>query len=102
MDSKNIDKNALPLAALDEIPTPNSTAKEIIGLVKSSGKITGYQLSNGSAVSKEAGVNMAKHGEIKNVGVAHRNGTQYLKSIPDGTRSNNLSNLPSMSGTFQE
>ena len=29
---------------LDEIPTPSADAKEIIGLVKKGGKITGYQL----------------------------------------------------------
>lgn len=84
--------------ALDDIPTPKSDAKDIIGLVKSSGKITGYQLSDGSTVSKSEGVALAKEGQINGVGVAHRNGTQYLKSLPDGDEDNNLSNLPSISG----
>ena len=88
----------LAYAALDEVPTPKSDAKEIIGLVKSSGKITGYRLSNGATVSKEEGVAMAKAGDIKGVGVAHRKDSEYLKSLPDGTENNNLGNLPSVSG----
>ncbi|MDD5923313.1 MAG: DUF3892 domain-containing protein [Clostridia bacterium] len=48
-------------------------------------------------VSKPDAVNMAKQGEIAGVGVAHRGDTEYLKSIPDGSESNNLSNLPSYS-----
>lgn len=88
----------LAYAALDEVPAPNADAKEIVGLVKTSGKITGYQLSDGSTVSKEKGVAMAKAGEIQGVGVAHRNDSEYLKSLPDGTEDNNLGNLPSVSG----
>lgn len=88
----------LAYAALDDVPTPNADAKEIVGLVKQSGRITGYQLSNGETVSKEEGVAMAKAGEIQGVGVAHRNDTEYLKSLPDGSENNNLGNLPSVSG----
>lgn len=87
----------LPYAALDEVPSPKSDAKEIVGLVKSGGSISGYQLSDGSTVSKEQGVFMAKSGDIKGVGVAHRKDSEYLKSLPDGTEGNNLSNLPSVS-----
>lgn len=97
----NIDKNdlgsKLAYAALDEVPTPKDDAKEIVGLVKHSGRISGYQLSDGSIVSKEDGVAMAKAGEIQGVGVAHRNDSEYLKSLPDGTEGNNLGNLPSVS-----
>lgn len=98
MDTNNNDLGTkLAYAALDEIPTPTSNAKEIVGLVKSGGRITGYQLSDGSTVSKEDGVTMAKAGEIKGVGIAHRNDSEYLKSLPDDTESNNLGNLPSVS-----
>lgn len=90
--------NALAKNTLDEIPTPKQNAKDIVGLVKESGKVTGYQLSDGSTVSKDEGVQLAKQGEIKGVGVAHRGDTEYLKSIPDGTDDNNLSNLPATSG----
>ena len=86
----------LPYAALDNVPTPKSNAKEIVGLVKSSGKISGYQLSDGTTVSKQEGVSMAKAGDIKGVGIAHRNDSEYLKSLPDGSEKNNLSNLPSI------
>lgn len=88
----------LAYAALDEVPQPKADAKEIVGLVKSGGRITGYQLSDGSTVSKEEGVAMAKAGDIQGVGVAHRNDSEYLKSLPDGSENNNLSNLPSISG----
>lgn len=88
----------LAYAALDEIPKPKADAKEIVGLVKQGGKISGYQLSDGETVSKEEGVAMAKAGEIQGVGVAHRKDTQYLKSLPDGSENNNLGNLPSVSG----
>lgn len=83
---------------LDEIPQPKSDAKEIVGLIRHSGKIDGYQLSDNSTVSKSEGVRMAKNGEIKGVGVAHRGDTEYLKSIPDGSEGNNLGSLPTVSG----
>lgn len=88
----------LAYAALDDVPAPKADAKEIIGLVKSSGRITGYRLSDGATVSKEEGVAMAKAGDIKGVGVAHRKDTEYLKSLPDSKEDNNLGNLPSVSG----
>lgn len=91
-----IDKSTLPQAALDEIPTPNKDAVSITGLVKKSGRITGYQLSDDRIVSKEEGVSLAKAGQIKGVGIAHRKETEYLKSIPDDKESNNLSSLPTV------
>ena len=87
----------LAYAALDDVPTPKSDAREIVGLIKSSGRITGYQLSDGSIVSKEEGVSLAKAGEIQGVGIAQRKDSEYLKSLPDGTENNNLGNLPSIS-----
>lgn len=99
---KNIDEDTLTEAlvenTLDDIPQAKSDAKEIVGLVKSNGRINGYQLSDGSTVSKEEGVALARDGEIKGVGIAHNKDTEYLKSLPDGTESNNLGNLPSVSG----
>ena len=59
-DKKDLGAN-LAYAALDDVPTPNADAKEIVGLVKKSGRITGYQLSDGSTVPKEEGVSMAKN-----------------------------------------
>ena len=97
MDNKKDFGAQLAYAALDEVPTPKSDAKEIVGLVKSGGRIIGYQLSDGSTVSKEEGVSMAKSGDIQGVGVAHRKDSEYLKALPDGTENNNLGNLPSVS-----
>lgn len=82
---------------LDEIPTPSSDAKRIIGLVKHNGRVTGYQLSDRSILSKEDCIQLAKHGGIMGVGVAHRKNTEYLKSIPDGSENNNLGDLPTVS-----
>jgi len=96
-DSKNLGSE-LAYNALDEVPQPKADAKEITGLLKSGGKITGYQLSDGVTISKEEGVAMAKAGEIRGVGVAHRKDTEYLKSLPDGAESNNLSSLPTVRG----
>ena len=92
-----MDGQELAKQALDQIPRANAHAKKIIGLVKEGGRITGYQLSDHSIVEKQQAVNMAKHGEISGVGIAHRGDTEYLKSIPDGSENNNLSNLPAIS-----
>ena len=92
----------LAYAALDEVPTPALDAKTITGIVKSRGRIKGYQLSDGSIVSKEEGVSMAKAGEIKGVGVAHRKDTEYLKALPDENETNNLSSLPAVSARITE
>lgn len=90
------DLSKLPMMALKDIPTPNADAKEITALVKEEGRVTGYQLSDGRMISKEEGVQLAKQGGIQGVGVATRNGNEYLKSLPDGREDNNLDNLPSV------
>jgi hypothetical protein len=82
--------------AMKEIPTPNANAATITGLVKEGGAIVGYQLSDGQTLTKEEGVTLAKQGGIQGVGISERDGTEYLKSIPDNTEGNNLSNLPSI------
>lgn len=97
MTTNSDDISSLPLKALSEIPDASADAKEIVALVKESGKVTGYKLSDGNIVNKQEGVALARQGDIKGVGISSRNGTEYLKSIPDNTEGNNLSNLPSIS-----
>ena len=92
-----MEEHKLVKNTLDHIPHPAANAKQIVGLVKEGGKITGYQLSDNSFVEKQQAVDMAKQGQIAGVGIAHRGDTEYLKSIPDGNENNNLSNLPSVS-----
>ena len=92
MENQNLVKNTL-----DVIPESKDNAKRITGLVKEGGRITGYQLSDSTVVSKQNAVNMAKQGQIAGVGIAHRGDTEYLKSIPNGTENDNLGNLPSVS-----
>ena len=94
-DRKN-DLSKLPMMALQDIPQPNADAKQIVALVKDDGLVIGYQLADGRVLSKEEGVELAKQGGIQGVGVAVRNGTEYLKSLPDESESNNLDNLPTV------
>lgn len=82
---------------LDQIPQAKANAKRIVGLVKEGGRITGYQLSDNSIVEKQQAVDMAKQGQIAGVGIAHRGNTEYLKSVPNGSENDNLSNLPAVS-----
>ncbi|MBO7218154.1 MAG: DUF3892 domain-containing protein [Clostridia bacterium] len=89
--------NELVLNTLDSIPNSSPDAKRIVGLVKTDGRVTGYQLSDNSIVKKTDAVNMAKAGQISGVAIAHRGDTEYLKAVPDGSENNNLGNLPSVS-----
>ena len=92
-----MEDHSLAKNTLDQIPEAKRNAKRIIGLVKEGGRITGYQLSDESFVSKPEAVSMAKQGQISGVGIAHRGDTEYLKSIPNGNENDNLGNLPSVS-----
>ncbi|MBO3446264.1 DUF3892 domain-containing protein [Clostridium sp. CCUG 7971] len=86
----------LPKNINKEVPSPNEDAKKITAVVKHSGEIVGYELSNGQKLTKEEGIQMAKEGEILGVGVATRKGNEYLRTLPDEKENNNLSNLPSI------
>ncbi|HHV51490.1 MAG TPA: DUF3892 domain-containing protein [Candidatus Avimonas sp.] len=94
---KNMNMTNLPMQTLKDIPQPKSDAKSIVALVKENGRTTGYQLSDGRIVDKQQGVQLAKQGEIKGVGIGVRNGNEYLKSLPDDSENNNLGSLPSIS-----
>lgn len=98
MDEQRPMSVALPMLAMKEIPAPKPDAKEIVGLQKKGGRISGYKLSDGRLVSKEEGISLARQGEILGVGISARNGSEYLKSLPDGKEGNNLSSLPTVSG----
>lgn len=88
--------SSLPMSAMKEIPSPKEDAKQIVGLTKEKGKITGYKLSDGSLVSKAEGVTLARQGEISGVGISTNRGNEYLKSLPDNAEDNNLGNLPTI------
>ena len=81
---------------LKDIPAPRDGAEQITALVKEGGRVTGYQLSGGRILEKAEAVQLAREGGIQGVGIAHRSGNEYLKSLPDDTESNNLDNLPSI------
>lgn len=87
----------LPMLALAEIPTPTADAQQIVALVKTGGRVSGYKLADGSVLDKQAAVELARQGGIQDVGIASRNGNYYLKSLPDAVSGNNLGDLPSIS-----
>lgn len=84
----------LPRLAFDEIPQELPDAKEITKIIKHGNTVIGYEIASEFSVTKEEAITLAKEGKIRNVGIAHRNGEQYLKSLPDGDWNNNLSSLP--------
>ncbi len=88
---------SLPMNTLSDIPTPNANAQTITALQKQSGRVVGYQLSDGRVLNKIDAVALARQGGIAGVGIANRKGSEYLKSLPDETDNNNLGNLPSIS-----
>ena len=94
---ENIDMTKLPLNTFREIPEPKADAQKITGLVKQRGRITGYQLADGRILDKQEGIELARRGGIKGVGISERKGNEYLKSLPDDTEANNLGSLPTVS-----
>lgn len=73
----------------------NVERNSIKAIIKNSGEITGYELSNGEKITKEKGVELAKAGAISGVSVStSRKGEEYLRSLRDDDESNNLSSLP--------
>ena len=92
----------LPKLAMQEIPEAKADAKSITGLTKEDGRVVGYQLSDGQIVDKAQGVQMARDGEIRNVGISSRKGNEYLKSVPDDSEDNNIGNLPAISDIGSE
>lgn len=92
-----MDLTELPLIAFSEIPKAKPDAKEITALVKESGKVVGYQLSDDRVIDKDQAIAMARKGHIADVGIALNKGNEYLKSLPDVAEGNNLSSLPSIS-----
>lgn len=89
--------SALPKSINEFTPAPGADAFSITGLVKASGKITGYQLSDGRKITRAEGVQLARQNKIRGVAVAVKKGTEYLRSLPDGSEDNNLGSLPTVS-----
>ena len=98
MDTKNDNMiGGLPKNINKVVSPQNNNAQSIKALIKDSGEIVGYELSNGERISKEQGVKMAKEGQISGVGVSvSKKGEEYLRSLPDQDESNNLSSLPTI------
>ena len=96
MKQKKSLADELPMMAMKEIPKSKPDAKIIVALVKKDGQVVGYQFDDGQKVDKEQAIQMARNGDIKDVGIAQREGNEYLKSLPDSKQDNNLGSLPSV------
>ncbi|OPJ57076.1 DUF3892 domain-containing protein [Alkalithermobacter paradoxus] len=61
----------------------------------SDGDITDVMLENGNVYSIEEAISMAKNELIEGVNVGQaKNGREFLRSNPNGDKSDNLDNLP--------
>ena len=96
-NNKSNQSKKIPMAINEITPETRPDAKEITCLVKDSGRVTGYKLSDGKTLTKEQGISMAKEGGIKGIGVATRNGNEYLRTLPETDQATQLSKLPSVS-----
>ena len=83
-------------------PVPNKDAKSVVRLLRTNGKVSGYELSDGTRLTKSQGVALAKQGGIRGVAIASRNGSEYLRSLPDGDTASNLGDLPSASAPHRQ
>ena len=90
------DKKQEQVQAFIKIKEVRTDAKEITALVKESDMVIGYQLCDGSIVSKEEGVLLAKLRKINGVGIAINKGIEYLKSLPDVKKTKKIENLPTI------
>ena len=62
------------------------------------GDITDVMLGNGNVYSVNEAIIMAKDGLLEGVNVGRaKNGREYLRSDPNGTKKDNLDNLPTFS-----
>ena len=83
-------------------PVPNKDAKSVVRLLRTNGKVSGYELSDGTRLTKSQGVALAKQGGIRGVAIASRNGSESLRSLPDGDPASNLGDLPSASAAHRQ
>ncbi len=74
-------------------------AKAITKRIVNSGEVVGYELETGEHVTVEQAIQMAKANELKHVGVStSKDGSEYIRSLADRDESNNLGNLPCITG----
>lgn len=96
MNTNETQRPVLPMSAMKDIPVARDDAQEIVALVKQGGRVTGYKLADGTVLDKQQGVELARQGGIKGVGVSVNRGNEYLKSLPDYSEGNNLGSLPAV------
>ena len=88
----------LPNLANKVVSMGGPGAQAITKRIVNGADVVGYELESGQHVSVAEAVQMAKANELKYVGVSvAKDGDEYIRSLPDGDPSNNLSSLPSIS-----
>ncbi len=90
------DKNKVPVTRYIKKfaghETPFVARKKLTGLKKdNSRKTTMYQIDNSEWLPKESAIQMVRDGVLDGVVVTNSKGTIFLKTRPDGTTVNNLS-----------
>ena len=56
-------------------------------------KVLAYEISGLGSIEKQTALEMAEAGELDNVVIAHKGKTRYLRTKPDNTFSNNLTEI---------
>ena len=88
----------LPNLANKVVSMGGANAKAITKRIVNGSDVVGYELDSGEHITISQAVEMAKMNELKYVGVSvAKDGDEYIRSLPDGDPSNNLSSLPSIS-----
>lgn len=71
------------------------TRREIVAVRRNQdGDIVGFKLDDQTVLDYQSALQLAKHGELKNVDVYTRFGREIIRSEADDDKSNNLDNLP--------
>lgn len=58
------------------------------------GDLCGFKMNDGSTYDFEGAKNLIHEGKLDLICTTGNNGTEVIRSYPDGDESNNLSNLP--------
>lgn len=72
----------------------HDNGKEIVAVRRDGKDIISYKLNDGTVLREQEAVEAVRNNELNGYTIGYRNGEAYIRSYPDGTSSNNLSNLP--------
>jgi hypothetical protein len=89
---KAVKDNEIGAYEFDDNPAWCDTIKDVASIIKNKKNLTtGYVLKDGSNLSLDEAICLAEKGDLDNVYVfCSKNGTKYLRSLPDSSPLNNL------------